>query len=229
MFYYNCGDKFIIEHAKEYLNSYKGNIVFANGDLCLIYYYNYGTFSTFKNITANLQKRQKKGGQSAVRISRLAEETRHKYITKVVDYLNLLDRKDKTLIYGSKEITKMLCDNKTLLQPIIYKGFLEFNTCTILDTKKWCRILEEKEYDVNEKYYEKIVTYLDIDIDRLDFDRSNKNNMEYYLDKDSIPFPSNKSKYYERLCCFEYIGVKYYSNDIILDNYDINSNIEEQL
>ena len=103
MFYYNCGYKFIVDASREYLDDYKGNILFANGDTCLIYYYENGTFKTFKNITANLQKRQKKGGQSAIRIARLAEETRHKYVTKVVDYLNQLKRDDKTLLFGSKE------------------------------------------------------------------------------------------------------------------------------
>jgi hypothetical protein len=214
MFYYCCGDKFVIEPAKQYLSSYKGNIVFANGEVCLIYYYDNGTFKTFKNITANLQKRQTKGGQSAVRIARLAEETRHKYVTKVIDYLNKLKREEKTLLFGSKEITKMIKENKTLLQSITYKGFLQFNTNTILDTKKWCELLEEKEEDIYNKYYSNVLELLEIDVDRLDFDKLNKNDMKYYLGDNSIPFPTKENKYYDRLCIFEYIGVKYYSYEL---------------
>jgi peptide subunit release factor 1 (eRF1) len=214
MFYYCCGDKFVIEPAKQYLSSYKGNIVFANGEVCLIYYYDNGTFKTFKNITANLQKRQTKGGQSAVRIARLAEETRHKYVTKVIDYLNKLKREEKTLLFGSKEITKMIKENKTLLQSITYKGFLQFNTNTILDTKKWCELLEEKEEDIYDKYYSNVLELLEIDVDRLDFDKLNKNDMKYYLGDNSIPFPTKENKYYDRLCIFEYIGVKYYSYEL---------------
>ena len=60
MFYYNCGDKFVTDVVTQYITCYSGNIVFANGDLCLIYNYKNGIFECFKNITANLQKRQKK-------------------------------------------------------------------------------------------------------------------------------------------------------------------------
>ncbi len=211
MFYYCCGDKFVIDVTKEYLQSYKGNIVFANGDTCLIYNYDGGVFKTFKNITANLQKRQKKGGQSAPRIARLAEETRHKYVTKIADYLNKLKRDEKTLLFGSKEITKIIQENKTILQPITFKGFLEFNTNTILDTKKWCKLLEEKDGSDNDEYYSDILEFLEIDVDRLDFNPLDKDNMKYYLGDGSIPFPTKENQYYNRLCLFEYIGVKYYS------------------
>jgi hypothetical protein len=214
MFYYSCASKFVVDAAREYISSYTGNIVFASGDMCLIYQYDKGTFMIYKNITANLQKRQKKGGQSALRIARLAEETRHKYVTKIIDYLNKLNREDKTLLFGSKEITKMIQENKTILQPIIYKGFLEFNTSTILDTKKWCRLLNENDCDVHNEYYSNILEYLETDVDRLDFDKLNKNEMKYYLGDDSIPFPTKENQYYTQLCVFEYIGVKYYSYEI---------------
>jgi hypothetical protein len=157
------------------------------------------------------------GGQSAIRIARLAEETRHMYITKVVDYLNKLNRKDETLLFGSKEITGMIMENKTLLQPIKYKGFLEFNTKTINDTKKWCDYFNEIKEDEYNKYYENILLYLDTDVDRLDFDIENKNDMEYYLGEDSIPFPNKENKYYDKLCGFEYIGVKYFSNEFLFE------------
>lgn len=63
----------------------------------------------------------------------------------------------------------------------------------------------------------------------LDFDPKNKNSMKYFmivnknisdnkscLEKNIIPLLQS-SKYYSKLCMFEYIGVKYY-------NYDIDNN-----
>lgn len=49
-----------------------------------------------------------------------------------------------------------------------------------------------------------------------------KNEMEYYLGKDSISFPSKENKYYDRLCIFKYIGVKYYS----YETNDIDDNVK---
>lgn len=161
------------------------------------------------------------GGQSAVRIARLAEETRHKYVTKIVDYLNMLYRDDKTLLFGSKEITGMILENKTLLQKVEYKEFLEFNTQTINNISKWCKYLDETKHDEYDNYYEEVINCLQIDIDKLDFDITNKEEMKYYLIKTNkedikennkkIPFPNKENKYYEQLCGFEYIGIKYYA------------------
>ena len=52
--------------------------------------------------------------------------------------------------------------------------------------------------------------------------------MEYYLGKDSIhcPSPNKKNKYYDRLCGFEYIGVKYYSYENNDNINDINDNMD---
>lgn len=215
MFYYNCGDQFMISIANDYIVQYAGNIVFANGDECFIYQYENGAFIQRKHLIANLQKRQKKGGQSALRIARLAEETRHAYVTRVVDSLNLLERGDKTLLYGSKEIQDLILANKQLLQPIWAGGFLDFNRGTIADTKKWCKMLENTEaknkYDA---YYEKVVSYLGVAVDRLDFNPVNKAEMEFYMcdgDANAIPFPdAATSQYYLPLRGFQYIGVKYY-------------------
>lgn len=228
IFYYNCGDKFITHIIEDYIKKHSGNIVFANGDMCLIYKYNNGCFKIFKNITANLQKRQKKGGQSAVRIARLAEETRHKYIIKIIDYLNLLNKNDKTLLFGSNEITKMILENKTLLCNIEYKGFLEFDTKTINCTHKWCKILNETDENKYDNYYQEIIYCLQNNIDKLDFDINNKNQMKYYLIKNNnvdicdknIPFPNKSNSNYNKLCNFEYIGVKFYSINYDELNYN---------
>ena len=228
IFYYNCGSKFITYMAEKYITDYSGNIVFANGDKCMIYELVNGEFRLKKHFDALLQKRQKKGGQSALRISRLAEETRHMYVVKIIDNLNLLNRDCKTVLFGSAEITNMILSMKTLLTPIVDGGFLEFDNGTIKNVKKWVEILNNCDKCVNkfDKYYKTIVECLDFSdkIDRLDFSRDNKDNMEFYLDisndgsndnndnnNNKIPYPPFESSYYSRLSVFEYIGIKYFA------------------
>ena len=119
-----------------------------------------GEFKLKKQFDALLQKRQKKGGQSALRISRLAEETRHMYVVKIIDNVNLLNRNFKTILFGSSEISKMILEMKTLLTPIVYGGFLEFNNDTIKNVNKWIDILiSETNYSINDfdKYYQTII------------------------------------------------------------------------
>jgi hypothetical protein len=235
VFYYNCGKKFITDVAMEYMSNCNGNIVFANGDECIIYEFKNGSFSLKKRFDALLQKRQKKGGQSAQRIARLAEETRHMYVVKIIDNLNLLNRDYKTVLFGSNEITKMILEMKTLLCPISYGGFLNFDRNTIKNTGIWIEYLKNtltSEYDLK---YKQIVEYLEnhFQIDRLDFDQTNSNEMEFFIcktnenclernnicinAKNRIPFPPIQSQYYKKLSMFEYIGVKYFSYDTNVD------------
>lgn len=229
VFYYNCGNKFITNIAEKYIDEHKGNIVFADGNSCIIYEFKNGKFHIKKQFDALLQKRQKKGGQSAVRIARLAEETRHMYVVKIIDNLNMLDRDCKTVLFGSSEITTMIMSMKTLLCPITYGGFLEFDTNTIKNARKWIDYLDPKN-DINSLYddkYKIILECLDISekLDRLDFSPEKYNEMEFCLSHDEtiinrIPFPQIGSEFYERLKPFEYIGVKYF-------NYICNDDLNE--
>lgn len=190
VFYYNCSNKFNTDIAKPYLETYEGSIVFANGDECFIYLYENGSFRCLKKLQGLLQKRQKKGGQSAQRIGRLAEETRHVYVTKIKEYI---PKNVKVMVFGSKEICEMICDDK-----ILYMGFIEFNSDTIRDTKYWCEFLKDKTRDAY--WYDKICEYLETNSDMLDFDPSHRDEMHYVLDKP-----------YGKLENFEYIGVKYFA------------------
>lgn len=219
IFYYNCGNKFMTNIADKYIENIKGNIIFADGNKCIIYEFKNGSFVIKKHFDALLQKRQKCGGQSAVRIARLAEETRHMYVVKIIDYLNELDRDCKTLLYGSNEITSMILSMKTLLCPLSYKGFLKFDTNTIKNTSKWVDCLNDENVNIH-KYddkYKLILECLDMVelLDRLDFNFEKSDEMEFCVSNDNtkinaIPFPSYESLFYERLKAFEYIGVKYF-------------------
>lgn len=226
IFYYNCGDKFNVDIASDYLTEHTGNIIFANGDECIIYKFTNGSFVIVKKLNACLQKRQKHGGFSANRIARLAEETRHNYVTRIIDIVNSLERSDKMILFGSKEITSLIFAHKQLLVKLNNGGFLDFTNRTINNTKYFLNSLLNK--DNNAEIYEQILLYLETDIDMLNFDQEKSDDMKYCISNDElkpnrIPFPSHDSTFYSRFIGFEYIGVKYYSH--FVDDIDSADNI----
>lgn len=212
-FYYNCSKHFVVDRFLNLFNDVSGYIIFANGDNCYIYKFD-TLFVKIKSINANLIKRQKKGGQSALRISRLTEESRHNYVISIIDSINLLCRDSQPWIFGSSEIVKMVFQRSELLVKLNNGGFLDFNSDTINNTNKWLQYLTTDTID--DTLLDEILLYLDTNPDMLDFNIDNKDKMKYYLTKDDL-IKYNKSKYFERVRLFEYIGVKYYS----FDNIDI--------
>lgn len=218
-FYYNCGKTFIIDRFLPLFNEVDGYIIFANGDICHIYKFE-STFIKLKTINANLIKRQRKGGQSALRFSRLAEESRHEYVIRVIDYINDLCRNELEVpcyLFGSKEITKMILERSELLVKVINGGFLDFNDDTIKNTYVWLNYLKQN-VKVDDTILEEIVLYLDTNVDMLDFDENNKDVMKFYLTKDMMD-QYKDSTYYDRIKIFEYIGIKYY--DYIVEDNEI--------
>lgn len=77
--------------------------------------------------------------------------------------------------------------------------------------------IDYEQFNKNEKIFENVINYIKIDIDILDFDLANKENMRYYITKNTEDDSKNalhlltNSKYYEQLYLYEYIGIKYYS------------------
>lgn len=212
-FYYNCNKEFIIDRFLDnFTSDIKGYIIFMNGDICNIYKFTY-TFIKIKSFNGNLVNRQSKGGQSALRFSRIAEESRHEYVIRVITYLNSLretdDFYDKFYIYGSNEIVNMLINRKELLVNVINEGFLDFNESTIKNPV-FREVLKRTDIDYSE--LTEIIKYLDTDIDKLDFNVENCDNMKkYYYKKDLIKF--SKHELYYRVEMFEYIGIKWFSYD----------------
>ena len=208
VFYYNCGKTFAIDRFMNLFNDVSGHIIFANGDNCFIYEFK-GTFVKIKSINANLIKRHSKGGQSALRFSRLAEESRHAYVIYVIDYINKLCLSGNCWIFGSSEIVKMILGRGELLVKLNNGGFLDFNNDTIKDINKWLAYLTNVEVDDN--ILQEIVLYLDTNPDMLDFDLENMGDMKYYLTHEDIEKYRGK-KNYDRISLFQYIGVKYYAD-----------------
>lgn len=220
-FYYNCGKQFVVDRFMALFQTINGNIIFANGNVCHIYKFE-STFIKIKSINGNLIKRHKKGGQSSLRFSRLAEESRHEYITHVVDCINQLCRieniSNNCWIYGSDEIITMILNSNNLLVNLKNGGFLDFNDDTIKNTNEWMRYLTDEHNIKDDKILEEIVKYLDTNVDMLDFDESNKDQMKTYLTKEIIE-KYKESKYYNRVKYFNYVGIKYYNYDGY-DEYD---------
>lgn len=229
MFFYLSSNKFQTFITEKYLNiEINGTIIFANGNECLCYKFKSGQFIKIFDLNGNLIKRHNKGGYSANRFARIAEESRHSYVVRICDkikkFVNSENLDANIIIYGSDEIVKMILDQCPY--KLFDGGFLNFNSLTIKNTKHWLKILEkiqDKNYDT---IYQEILENLELKPDLLDFDPLNKNQMKYYIDLDTndmyklndnqIPLLSN-SKYYSQLKCFQYIGVKFFKYETDLD------------
>lgn len=223
IFYYNCGNKFNTDIIQKYLITYSGTIIFANGNECIIYEY-INQFIKKKHINANLIKRHKKGGQSQMRFSRLADESRVHYVSYIIDNLNTITTQNNW-IFGSDEITSMIFDRKNDINiPLKKGGFYAFDANTINNTDYWLKYLTEPEDGLNDKIYEQMINYLDTNPDYLDFDPRNAGTMKWFITKlelndnlmnsnSHIKLLSN-SKFYDRLNIFDYIGVKYFNYDV---------------
>ena len=248
LFYYSCSNKFETLITSKYIgNKIYGTIVFANGDECLGYQFKNGQFIKIFGLNGNLVKRHNKGGYSANRFARIAEESRHTYVVRICDRLRELNLngEDKIWIYGSNEIVEMV--SKTCSIKLNVGGFLNFNSNTIGNTRYWLDVLtksQEKNYD---SIYKEILELIELNPDMLDFNPINKNKMKYFIDskynnnkncndnnenhnnkmeKNQIPLISS-SKYYSKLVIFEYIGVKFYNTQIFddeIDNDEMNNN-----
>lgn len=224
IFVYNCSNKFDTSFVSKYMLEIDGSIIFASGDETIIYSFDkqLGTFKKIKQINGNLVKRHKKGGQSALRFSRLAEESRQTYTTHVIDYVNTLDSPN-IYIFGSQEIVQMIVEKKSSKNSIINGGHIEFDSNTIKDTKRWIGLLSNKSnLNLFDSKYEQIINLLATNPDGLDFDPANKDQMEWFVELKTnsltqlhpkqISWPEKSSKYWLRFNGFEYIGVKYFTS-----------------
>lgn len=228
LFYYSCSKEFETTIVSKYIGSdIEGIIMFANGNECFGYQFIQGKFMKIFGLNANLTKRHNKGGYSANRFARIAEESRHLYVVRVCDKLREFKNSSNNInnlniiIYGSEEIVGMIMKQSPI--KLINGGFLNFNSNTISNSQYWMSILTklgEKNYD---EQYKEILEFLEVNPDMLDFDSSNKDIMKYFIEKkqtnqnelksNQIPLIKS-SKYYAKLMVFDYIGVKFYNKQI---------------
>lgn len=230
LFYYSCSNKFVTDIVSKYVGTNVfGTIIFANGDECVGYQFKQGQFVKIFGLNGNLVKRHNKGGFSANRFARIAEESRHLYVVRICDRIreiglasNLLDlenkNKNQIWIFGSDEIVQMVVSQSPI--KLSNGGFLNFNSSTISNSKYWIEFLLNANVQSYDNYYLEIIDYLATNPDMLDFDPANKDQMKYFIEKKHIELKPNqiplehKSKYYSQLMLFDYIGVKYYNYQI---------------
>jgi len=229
-FYYECSKKFNINIIEElFIKKGEGNIILISGDECIIYEYN-GIFRKIKSINANLIKRHSKGGQSSVRFSRLAEESRLHYITHCIDYINDLCNVKNSHIYGSMELKTQLLNHFTLKIKLKTENkFCEFNNSTI-NNSYFIDIIDKNNKLNNDDKFTHIIECIDMNPDILVFTEeeidNSIENIEYIIVVKSNIMNDIKKKYpnkdvylininnscYSRLKDFIVIGKKYYIN-----------------
>lgn len=244
MFYYNCGAKFITDIFESYYDDYNGTVIFIDGKECFIYKFNnsIGNFEIFNHFDSRITNKHNKGGQSSVRFGRIADNICDKYIITIIKNLNKLS-KFNNWIFGSKDIIDDLFERKNEIIVKINNGsYLEFNKDTIKDVRKWISYMKQEEY--YDDICKKILEYIDLNPDLLDFEIYMINCIEKYeyiiltpqhpfYDKiensDKIIKLSQKSKFYGKLSIYLCIGKYYYSQYNMNDNAIIthNENIDD--
>lgn len=127
-FIYKCDKVFHVEPLYDlYKEHDEYGIVLVSGSEC--YFYTHNTLNTklISKMNVSLQSRQKKGGQSAVRIARLAEERRYLYVKQIVEKINEVYLEVKKLVIaGPSEMKTNIVECelldyriKTLLLPVV--------------------------------------------------------------------------------------------------------------
>ena len=241
-FYYKCANTFHLDqYNKMFEKKSTGHVVFIDGNECIIYQYN-GLWKRIKHFDALLIKRQRKGGQSSVRFSRLAEESRLHYITHIVDEINELitDSNSINYVFGGEELKNMFLNDDKLKPKFMTESLYHtFNKDTI-NEPYFLTLMNKLNNDDVDKITTQIIKYIDTEPEYLlfSFDEITYqlDNIEYILvvsDKlnnidDLLP---NKTIYnininnpmYGRLKGFDIIGKLFYKSDenvIILNDDD---------
>lgn len=248
-FYYSCDRTFHLDqYDKMFEKKSLGYVIFIDGKECIIYKYD-GIWTRVKYFDALLIKRQRKGGQSSVRFSRLAEESRLHYITHIVDILNELitDNQSINYIFGGEELKEMLltCSN---LKPKLKteSAYHSFNRDTI-NEPYFLTLMNKCNNDDLHDITKKIVEHIEIEPEYLLFSMDEimkqLKNIEYILtidDKYINPYKleiegyTNKiyhlmtnSPSYEKLHNFQIIGKLYYKSNNQCELLDIDVHLIE--
>lgn len=171
-FYYKCDKTFDIDYLSQYfIELPSGFVIFINGDKCMIYEFN-NKFKKLKTINANLINRQRKGGQSSVRFSRLAEESRYHYVVHCIDYINkFCIESDNNYIFGSKEIKNMLLTNNNLnikLKEDNTHDYSKFDD-TSINNPYFLNLMKKSGEDEGDKHNEELLNLISTNPDILLF------------------------------------------------------------
>jgi len=223
-FNYKCLNKFIVDDVFEYMKVYDGSIIFANGDSFYIYVHGERGFEQIKYKKVDLGTRHNKGGQSQHRHERNFDIVKDYYIGTIAEETFRI-KTENNWIFGSLDIIAKVIEKNPKLQN---GGFLVFDKYTIGDTKKWLSYLKDDSKIIRKEdvKLEQIVTLLQTNPDRLDFDPNNRDIVEYYMINDdnvndndrpisSAIYLNYRHKNYNQLFEFQYIGVKFAGQELV--------------
>jgi hypothetical protein len=212
--WYKCLNKFVTDNVYEYLKVYDGSITFADGNTFYIYVHGECGFEKVDYKKVDLGTRHNKGGQSQHRHERNFDIIKDYYIQTISEATVMLTT-ENNWIFGSLDIINKVIVKNSKLQN---GGFIDFNKHTINDSKKWLGYLKDnlRVIKKQDQQLEQIVTLLETDPDRLDFNLINKDQVEWYMTIEELEEPaenaiclSTRHRYYAKLYPFGYIGVKF--------------------
>lgn len=225
IFYYNCGNKFITDFMYDYFDDYEGTIIFANGELCIIYKYVNGKFEMWNIFESRICSKHNKGGSSSARFGRIADNIREKYTITIIENINKLSKKSN-YIFGSKDIIDDIFERKNIITVELNNGgFVDFDKKTINDTNRWIQYM--KNDILYDDIIEKTILLIDKGSNLLNFelnmtDKDNIENYEYIILCPNHPNYDNfentekiiklqkASKFYGKIKNFVCIGKFYY-------------------
>jgi hypothetical protein len=222
-FIYNCGSKFDVgavnlAFTTPFADSF---LILVTGDETKIYSYSAKKFNLLTTVIGLLIKRQRKGGQSSLRFSRLAEESRNVYATRVVEKINA-SVVDDAVILGSVEMKSLITNHGQLLKNLrtidgmntIDSNFINTNRkdlIALLETSETLRAVNDK----------KIIRVLDLictNPDALSFGHDiDIDECEYIITTDDeligdkYILVEKSCQHFKRVKDFESIGKRYFT------------------
>lgn len=222
VFLYKCDSKFHCDElSKRFDRTLETSyLVLISGDDTLYYSYN-GSFKYMFKINGLLIKRQKKGGSSAPRIGRLADESRMVYSGRIIDRILELKNAKSIWVFGSKEMKSMVLEKLSVRQVKTLDKFHDINVNFVNENVKELEELMEQKDNNNNKIVEGVLELIQTDPDILLFGNDitgsiqecevvittdqSKQHVEKYIVVD------HNSKYFGRLSMYKSIGKRYFS------------------
>jgi hypothetical protein len=240
MFYYNCGSKFITDIFERYFDNYTGSIIFVDGEECIIYKFNGSEFEQTVRFDSRIGKKQKKGGQSAARFGRIADNERDKFVITVIEHINKLNKRTNW-IFGSQDIIDDIFERKhQITVELCNGGYIQFDKDTILETDKWITYM--KNTCQSDTECKRVIDLIEMGSMLLEFDQNcileNLDSYEYILVtpqsqlyETELPVKiiklSSSSKYYSKLKDFVIIGIKYFNYMKNNDDHDAENDFDD--
>lgn len=209
-FYYSCGRRFVVDRFAElFTPPTNGSVTFISGAETLVYRFD-GQFHKVQTIPALIAKRHKKGGQSSVRFSRLAEESRVSYVERVVEYLNSLTS-SINWIFGGQELKGQVLHSSNLKIDLQTEDSYHTFTADTIRDRYFLQLMKARD-EQKERRIAEIVSLLERDPDYLLFSEEDivarADEIKFVIDAREIEY---SSPHYARLRGLQRIAKLWYT------------------